>query len=111
HTAGTSGVAPALSPNSAEASVPRSIDALSVHDLLGEVPAPVAVVHGQQHRVAFVNDAYTAAFGPRRAGSAAREALPELVELGLLPLLDQVLRSGKPRTMKSRRVPGAGPST
>ncbi|MBA0053791.1 PAS sensor protein [Streptomyces sp. AJS327] len=86
------------------------MDALSVHDLLGKVPAPAAVVHGSDHRVAFVNEAYTAAFGTRHTGARAREALPELVELGLLPLMDQVLRSGRPRTVKSRRVPGAGPT-
>lgn len=85
--------------------VTRSIDALSVHDLLGQVPALAAVVHGPDHRIAYVNDAYTAVFGSRTPGEAAREALPELVELGLLPLMDQVLRSGKPRTVKSRRVP------
>ena len=45
------------------------------------------------------------AFGVRPAGEPAREALPELDELGLLPLLDQVLRSGKPRTVKSRKAP------
>lgn len=85
--------------------VTRSIDALSVHDLLGQVPALAAVVHGPDHRIAYVNDAYTTVFGTRTPGEAAREALPELVELGLLPLMDQVLRSGKPRTVKSRRVP------
>src|SRR6185437_13171248 len=36
---------------------------------------------------------------------------PELRELGLLPLMDQVLRSGKPRTVKSRRVPAGRPTT
>lgn len=90
------------------ARVTRSIDALSVHDLLGQVPALAAVVHGPEHRIAYVNDAYRAVFGPRAQGDAARDALPELVELGLLPLMDQVLRSGKPRTVKSRRVPRAG---
>ncbi|MFC4497580.1 SpoIIE family protein phosphatase [Streptomyces ovatisporus] len=93
---------------SPSARVTRSIDALSVHDLLGQVPALAAVVHGPEHRIAYVNDAYRTVFGPRTQGDAARDALPELVELGLLPLMDQVLRSGKPRTVKSRRVPGAG---
>ncbi|MGW7521571.1 ATP-binding SpoIIE family protein phosphatase [Streptomyces sp. NPDC054796] len=92
----------------AEARVTRSIDALSVHDLLGQVPALVAVVHGPEHRIAYVNDAYAQVFGPRAHGAAARDALPELVELGLLPLMDQVLRSGRSRTVKSRRVPGSG---
>ncbi|MFD1833134.1 MULTISPECIES: ATP-binding SpoIIE family protein phosphatase [Streptomyces] len=83
------------------------LDALSAHDLLGHLPALVALVHGPDHRVAFVNDAYAAAFGPRAPGAPAREALPELAALGLLPLMDQVLRSGRPRTVKSRRVDGA----
>ncbi|MEU3351879.1 SpoIIE family protein phosphatase [Streptomyces sp. NPDC037389] len=86
--------------------VPR-LDALSVHDILGTVPALVAVVYGPEHRIAYVNDAYAALFGPRAPGTPARDALPELTELGLLPLMDQVLRSRKPRTVKSRRVPVA----
>ncbi|MEU2872915.1 SpoIIE family protein phosphatase [Streptomyces olivoreticuli] len=81
-----------------------SLAGLSVHDILGQVPALAAVVYGPDHRVAYVNDAYAALFGPRTPGSPAREALPELTELGLLPLMDQVLRSGRPRTVKSRRV-------
>ena len=84
----------------------RRIDALSVRELLGPVPAPAAVVYGPEHRIAFVNDAYEKAFGARPSGAAARDALPELVELGLPPLMDQVLRSGTPRTVKSRRVQG-----
>ncbi|GAA4659186.1 SpoIIE family protein phosphatase [Streptomyces chumphonensis] len=81
------------------------LDALSVHDLLGQVPALVALVQGADHRIGYVNAAYVRAFGERPRGERAKEALPELVELGLLPLMDQVLRSGKPRTVKSRRVP------
>ena len=92
---------------SAARDVTRSFDELSVHDLLGQVPALAAVVHGPEHRIAYVNDAYAAVFGPRTPGDTARDALPELDELGLLPLMDQVLRSGKPRTVKSRRVSGA----
>ncbi|WP_181767222.1 ATP-binding SpoIIE family protein phosphatase [Streptomyces albidus (ex Kaewkla and Franco 2022)] len=103
---GISGVAVPSEDGIPSAHVTRSIDALSVHDLLGQVPALAAVVHGADHRIAYVNDAYTSVFGPRTPGEAAREALPELVELGLLPLMDQVLRSGKPRTVKSRRVSG-----
>ncbi|MGI5338790.1 ATP-binding SpoIIE family protein phosphatase [Streptomyces sp. CA-181903] len=81
-----------------------TLDGLSVHDVLGQVPALVAVVYGPDHRIAYVNDAYAALFGPRTPGAPAREALTELEELGLLALMDQVLRSGKPRTVKSRRV-------
>ncbi|WKX71188.1 ATP-binding SpoIIE family protein phosphatase [Streptomyces sp. XD-27] len=80
----------------------------TVHDILGQVPALVAVVYGPEHRIAYVNEAYAALFGARTPGTPARQALPELGELGLLPLMDQVLRSGKPRTVKSRRIPSGG---
>ncbi|MEV0090729.1 SpoIIE family protein phosphatase [Streptomyces sp. NPDC050738] len=91
-----------------------ALDDLSVREILGHLPALVALVYGPEHRIAYVNDAYAAAFGPRPTGATAAEALPELDELGLLPLMDQVLRSGKPRTVKSRRVqskPGEGSYT
>jgi anti-sigma regulatory factor (Ser/Thr protein kinase) len=85
-------------------SVP-AVDELPVREVLDRVPALVALVHGADHRLAYVNEAYATAFGTRPPGEPAREALPELRELGLLPLLDQVLRSGKPRTLKSRKAP------
>ncbi|MCX5362490.1 SpoIIE family protein phosphatase [Streptomyces sp. NBC_00124] len=85
-------------------SVP-GVDELPVREVLDRVPALVALVHGTDHRLAYVNDAYVTAFGVRDPGAPAREALPELDEIGLLPLLDQVLRSGKPRTVKSRKAP------
>lgn len=76
----------------------------SVRGVLRLLPALIAVTYGPSHRVGFVNDAYTGVFGPRDTGAPAREALPELDELGLLPLMDQVHRSGKPRTVKARKV-------
>lgn len=81
-----------------------AVDALSVHDVLSQVPALIAITYGAAHRIAYVNEAYTEVFGPRRTGEPAREGLPELDELGLLPLMDQVHRSGKPRTVKARKV-------
>ncbi|MFJ8939661.1 SpoIIE family protein phosphatase [Streptomyces sp. NPDC102365] len=83
-----------------------AVDELPVREVLDRIPALVALVHGPEHRLAYVNDAYVTAFGARPPGEPAREALPELAETGLLPLLDQVLRSSKPRTVKSRKVPG-----
>ncbi|MDH6215274.1 ATP-binding SpoIIE family protein phosphatase [Streptomyces pseudovenezuelae] len=82
-----------------------AVDDLPVREVLDRVPALVALVHGPDHRVAYVNDAYVTAFGVRPLGEPTRDALPELDELGLLPLLDQVLRSGKSRTLKSRKAP------
>ncbi|MEU6868724.1 ATP-binding SpoIIE family protein phosphatase [Streptomyces sp. NPDC046876] len=117
HGAGTgqaagTGTGPGTGPGhgTAHGTVPAvpSLDELSVREVLGRLPALVALVHGPEHRVAYVNDAYTAGFGPRPTGSPVHEALPELGELGLLPLLDQVQRSGKPRTAKNRTAPGGG---
>lgn len=90
---------------------PAGIDELPAREVLDRIPALVALVHGPDHRIAYVNDAYVAAFGERPTGAPAREALPELEELGLLPLLDQVLRSAKPRTVKSRKVVEAAART
>ena len=87
-----------------ERSVP-AVDELRAREVLDHVPSLVALVHGPDHRVAYVNGAYRAAFGDRPVDAPARGALPELDALGLLPLLDQVLRSGKPRTVKSRKAP------
>ncbi|MFE2044922.1 SpoIIE family protein phosphatase [Streptomyces sp. NPDC059477] len=81
-----------------------SVDDLPVRDVLDRVPALVALVHGPDHRLGYVNDAYVTAFGTRALGHPAGDALPELRDLGLLPLLDQVLRSKKPRTVKSRKA-------
>ncbi|MEV7832110.1 ATP-binding SpoIIE family protein phosphatase [Streptomyces subrutilus] len=101
--AGASAAAPARTGVLAAA---PSLDELSVREVLGRLPALVALVHGPEHRVAYVNDAYTAGFGARTPGAPAHEALPELGALGLLPLLDQVQRSGRPRTAKNRTAPG-----
>ncbi|ARH91960.1 MULTISPECIES: ATP-binding SpoIIE family protein phosphatase [Streptomyces] len=114
-TAATTGSVPAAraeredtaaSQEATPAALPPTVDALSVHEILGTIPALVAVVYGPEHRLAYVNGAYATVFGARPAGRTAREALPELDALGLLPLMDQVLRSGKPRTVKSRKVAG-----
>ncbi|MFD3974329.1 SpoIIE family protein phosphatase [Streptomyces cyaneofuscatus] len=88
-----------------------SLNDLSAREILGRLPAAVALLHGPDHRVAYVNEAYETAFGPRPSGVPAAEALPELAELSVLPLLDQVLRSGTARTVKSRRTAGGGSYT
>ncbi|WP_329027655.1 ATP-binding SpoIIE family protein phosphatase [Streptomyces sp. NBC_01423] len=80
------------------------LEDLSARDILGRLPALVALVHGPDHRIAYVNEAYAAAFGSRPCGVPAADAMPELTEIGLLPLMDQVLRSGTPRTVKSRKA-------
>ncbi|MFE1908758.1 SpoIIE family protein phosphatase [Streptomyces gardneri] len=88
-----------------------ALEDFSVRELLGRLPGLVALVCGPEHRIAYVNDAYAAAFGPRPAGATVADTCPEAEELGLLPLMDQVLRSGKPRTVKSRRTQDGGSYT
>ncbi|MCA1273467.1 SpoIIE family protein phosphatase [Streptomyces sp. 7G] len=88
-----------------------ALDDLSAREILGRLAAPVALLMSPDHRVAYVNDAYEAAFGPRPSGVPAAEAMPELDRLSVLPLLDQVLRSGTPRTVKSRRTTEGGSYT
>ncbi|MEV6244582.1 SpoIIE family protein phosphatase [Streptomyces sp. NPDC051742] len=94
-----------------EAAGVPTLEDFSVRELLGRLPGLVALVYGPEHRIAYVNDAYAAAFGPRPAGATVADTCPEAEELGLLPLVDQVLRSGKPRTVKSRRTQDGGSYT
>ncbi|MFB7412437.1 SpoIIE family protein phosphatase [Streptomyces sp. NPDC056202] len=88
-----------------------ALEDFSVRELLGRLPGLVALAYGPEHRIAYVNDAYAAAFGPRPAGVPVADSCPEAEALGLLPLMDQVLRSGKPRTVKSRRTQDGGSYT
>ncbi|MBD0708817.1 MULTISPECIES: SpoIIE family protein phosphatase [unclassified Streptomyces] len=100
----------AEAPEAPEAAVP-ALEDFSVRELLGRLPGLVALAYGPEHRIAYVNEAYAAAFGPRTAGATVADTCPEAEELGLLPLMDQVLRSGKPRTVKSRRTRHGGSYT
>ncbi|MEV4431293.1 ATP-binding SpoIIE family protein phosphatase [Streptomyces sp. R-07] len=100
-----------LTDSAAEAADVPALEDFSVRELLGRLPGLVALAYGPEHRIAYVNDAYAAAFGPRPAGATVADTCPEAEELGLLPLMDQVLRSGKPRTVKSRRTRDGGSYT
>ncbi|MEZ0067767.1 serine phosphatase RsbU (regulator of sigma subunit)/anti-sigma regulatory factor (Ser/Thr protein kinase) [Streptacidiphilus sp. MAP12-20] len=77
---------------------------LPVQDVLGHLPALVAIGYGPGHRLGYLSRAYTEVFGPRPTGVPAHQVMPELEELGLLPLMDQVYRTGRPRTIKARKV-------
>ncbi|WP_438817853.1 ATP-binding SpoIIE family protein phosphatase, partial [Streptomyces clavuligerus] len=100
-------------PPGAAAPLPTApaLDDVPLREILGRLPALVVLTYGSDHRVAYVNDAYTAAFGPRPIGLRAADSCPELAELSLHPLMDQVLRSGRPRTVKSRKVASGGSYT
>jgi PAS domain-containing protein len=76
----------------------------SLRDVLAHAPALIAVTQGPGHKVTYVNGAYREVFGPRQPGGTARETMPELADHGLLTLMDQVYRDGRPRTVRARRV-------
>jgi hypothetical protein len=94
------------------AAAPGPLDHREIHDLydlravLDRLPAPVAVTYGPLHQLGYANNAYRELFGERTTGLPAAEALPELTALGVLPLLDQALRSGRTRSVKARSIPG-----
>ncbi|WP_236655704.1 ATP-binding SpoIIE family protein phosphatase [Streptacidiphilus carbonis] len=79
-------------------------DQPTVHDVLAHLPALVAVTYGPGHRIGYLNRAYTDVFGSRPTGVPAHQVMPELEELGLLTLMDQAFRTGRPRTVKARKV-------
>lgn len=66
-------------------------------ELLGLVPAAVAVVHGPEHVFAFANDLYLTLIGRNDiVGRPCRDALPEIESQGFIDLLDEVYVSGAP---------------
>ncbi len=71
------------------------------HHRLGEAfalsPAFVGILSGPDHRIAYFNDRFHRLVGHRElAGRPIRAALPELVRQGVVDVLDQVYRGGKP---------------
>ncbi|QMU79655.1 SpoIIE family protein phosphatase [Streptacidiphilus sp. PB12-B1b] len=94
-----------------EPDAPAAHDRLTVKDVLGHLPALVAVGYGPNHRIGYLNRAYTDVFGPRPTGVPAHQAMPELDELGLLPLMDQAFRTGRARTVKARKVTHSSPTS
>jgi serine phosphatase RsbU (regulator of sigma subunit)/anti-sigma regulatory factor (Ser/Thr protein kinase) len=77
---------------------------LSLHEALAHAPALIAVTWGPRHILAYVNDAYRRVFGPRALDVPAQQSLPELVEHGLLGVLDEVYRTGRACSVRARRV-------
>lgn len=77
-----------------------------LREVLNRIPAPVAVTYGPLHQLGYANRAYRELFGERPTGLPAGEALPELGTMGVLPLMDQVIRGGRPRSVKARCILG-----
>jgi signal transduction histidine kinase len=65
--------------------------------ILGQVPAAIATLSGPEHRFSFANAQYQQLVGQRaELGKSVAEVMPELVEQGIISLLDQVYTSGEP---------------
>ncbi len=68
-----------------------------LYDLFMQAPAMMAILHGPEHRIEFANPLVQ----PHRdradiLGKTAREVSPELVEQGVLAILDEVYTTGTP---------------
>ncbi len=65
--------------------------------LFDKSPMFMAFLSGPEHRVELANPGYQRLVGNRHVlGKSIREALPEIVDQGFMPLLDEVYRTGKP---------------
>jgi PAS domain S-box-containing protein len=66
--------------------------------LVLQMPAPVALLEGPEHRFALVNDAYKRVSGGGRdvTGLTPPEAFPELAGSGIYELFDRVYATGEP---------------
>ncbi|MHA6640466.1 PAS domain-containing protein [Stutzerimonas frequens] len=64
--------------------------------LFAQAPGFVCFLRGPNHVYELVNDAYREVTGHRQLlGKAVREGLPEVVDQGLIALLDEVYRTGR----------------
>jgi PAS domain S-box-containing protein len=68
-----------------------------LREIFAQAPAFMAVLRGKDHVFDFANDAYLQLVGHRDViGKPVAEALPEVIEQGLVDLLDRVLTTGVP---------------
>ncbi len=67
-------------------------------DLLAQAPTAIAFLRGAEFRFSYANDLYVRALGRSNAsellGRTVREALPELQDSQIFPLLEEVYRTG-----------------
>jgi PAS domain S-box-containing protein len=80
--------------------------------LFDQAPGMIAVLNGPDHVFTFVNEAYTRFVGGRHVvGKPVRKALPEIEGQGFIEMLDNVLATGEPISLKGASVylrPNAG---
>ena len=87
----------------AEAEVAFGREALS--DWFERAPGFVAMLEGPSHRFVLANAACRRIIGERNPiGKTVAEAVPEVLSQGIVEMLDQVYRTGKPFTAKAYPV-------
>ncbi|MDB5234682.1 MAG: hypothetical protein JWR44_1675 [Hymenobacter sp.] len=80
--------------------------------ILSQTPALITTVEGPEHRFAFINSGYDELVEHRaRMGVPLAECFPELVEQGVVYLLDSVYRSGKTTVGKETPLTLVHPET
>lgn len=73
--------------------------------LFQQAPAFFAVLSGPDHIFTFSSDSYTKLIGGRNVvGKPLRQALPEVVDQGFIPILDSVYRDGQTHQADGARV-------
>lgn len=69
----------------------------NLHDMFEQAPGFIAIGAGPDHRFTFANAAYRRLVGQTDIiGRTVAEILPELVEQGVIEVLDEAYRSGEP---------------
>ncbi|WP_224244660.1 ATP-binding protein [Hyalangium gracile] len=81
-----------------------------LQDLFMHAPAQIALFRGPEHVYILSNPLNNASLGQRQVlGKPVREALPELVDQGIITLLDRVYTTGEPFMGHEHSVTIAGP--
>ncbi|MBO2458189.1 SpoIIE family protein phosphatase [Actinomadura violacea] len=73
-------------------------------EVFDSVPVAVALTTGQDHRLAYTNLAYRAAFGDRPLGEPISEVFGDLLQRDYFDLFDRVLATGEPVTLTETPV-------
>lgn len=83
----------------------RVAEVARMRGLFHQAPGAVALLHGPDHVYEMVNPAYLELIGGREViGRRVADVLPELVEQGLIALLDQVYATGEAYRATARPV-------
>jgi PAS domain S-box-containing protein len=80
-------------------------DRLRQRQMLQKMPGFVALLHGPEHRFAFINDAFVDLAGARDfQDRPVRDVFRDIEGQGFFEILDQVFRSGEPFEAQATRI-------